>query len=131
MKILAFLLAVVLIAPATAARTAQAAKPVAHVPELAAWNIAELDDVTQGWYFTGEALADQQRDGAPWAADHMALRTAVQLAETPAPAPVVVPAPAVADVPTLPEPSMISMLLVGLVLIFLSVGGERHETFNS
>ncbi len=125
------ILASFLILLATATQTVQAAKPVAHVPELAAWNIAELDDVTQGWYFTGEALADQQRDGAPWATDHLPLRPNAALAEAPAPAPAVVPARVAADVPTLPEPSMISMLLVGLVLIFLSLGGERHETFNS
>lgn len=116
------------------AGTTHATESAIHVamPDFATWNIAELDDVTQGWYFTGEALADQQREGAPWAADHMA-RRGVPAADAPpaAPAPIVIPARVAADVPTVPEPSMVSMLLVGLVLIFLSVGGERQETFNS
>lgn len=93
---------------------------------FATWHMADLDDVTQAWYFTGEALSGQHRDGAPWASDRGTLRLAdTALAPVPPPVPAAVPVPIVPtriDVPpTIPEPGMASMLLVGLVVIFLRI----------
>ena len=93
---------------------------------FATWHMADLEDVTQAWYFTGEALAGQHRDGAPWASERATLRLAdTPLAPVPPPVPVAEPVPLVlakVDVPpTIPEPGMASMLLVGLVVIFLRI----------
>lgn len=99
------------------------ARPAARqpAPTFATWHMADLQDVTQAWYFTGEALAGQGRDGAPWAGERPIARAAdAVLALPPPPSPATQASPAQVTVPpTLPEPHMASMLLVGLVLIFL------------
>ncbi|QBE62649.1 hypothetical protein [Pseudoduganella lutea] len=122
---------------AVAFATAASAATVHAAPEpaaIATWHMADVHDVTQAWYFTGEALSGPSRDGAPWAEGQPSLRPAANT--TLAPAPPVVPAvpsppvPARVEVPsTLPEPDMASMLLVGLALIFLRIN-RKEDVFG-
>jgi len=113
------------------------------VTVFATWHMADLQDVTQAWYFTGEALSGQYRDGVPWAVDRPLVQHAdtvpvtASFAITGAPVTPVVPTmptapivPARVDVPpTIPEPRMAPMLLVGLLLIFLRIS-RREEHFG-
>lgn len=110
---------------------------------FATWHMADLHDVTQGWYFTGEALSGPYRDGAPWAGNRPLVRpadtvlapaplAAADLPGLPA-APVLPVLPEVlakVDVPpTVPEPGMASMLLLGLLVIFLRIS-RREDLFG-
>lgn len=119
---------------AVAFATAASAATVHAAPEpaaIATWHMADVHDVTQAWYFTGEALSGPSRDGAPWAEGQPALRSAVNTALVAAPpvAPAV-PVPARVEVPpSLPEPDMASMLLVGLALIFLRIS-RKEDVFG-
>lgn len=98
------------------------AAPAVTIANLDSWQAANLHDVTQAWYYTGETLAASASDGAPWAADRQIFKPADAVLAPP-PAPAAPAAPAKVDVPpTLPEPPMASMLLVGVVLIFLRIG---------
>lgn len=119
---------------AVAFATAASAATVHAAPESAAsatWQMADVHDVTQAWYFTGEALSGYHRDGAPWAQGQPSLRLSADTALAPAPpAMPVVPVPARIEVPpTIPEPDMASMLLVGLALIFLQVS-RKEDLFG-
>ncbi|GGY06121.1 hypothetical protein GCM10007386_41000 [Pseudoduganella dura] len=102
--------------------------PVRNAAPFVTWHMADLQDVTQAWYFTGEALASHARDGAPWAGDRPLLRHADADLASPPPAVPAVP-PQVVVPPTIPEPRMASMLLVGLVLILLRVN-RKEERFG-
>lgn len=104
---------------ATALAATVHAAPAVTITSLDSWQAANLHDVTQAWYYTGETLAATAADGAPWAADRQVFKPA-DAALAPPPAPAV---PAKVEVPpSLPEPPMASMLLVGVVLIFLRIG---------
>jgi hypothetical protein len=116
------------IASSTFAATVHAAPLPAA--DFAAWHMSDLQDVTQAWYFTGEALSGPHRDGAPWSGDRSLLRPAEaapapQLALPPAPA-----MPATINVPSaIPEPPVASMLAIGMVLILLRAG-RKEELFG-
>lgn len=120
---------------------------------FATWHMADLHDVTQAWYFTGAALSGHDRGGAPWAGDRPLVQPAeVALSQAPLesaplePAPQETPAlsalpelpvapavpavPARVDVPpTIPEPRMAPMLLLGLLLLFLRAN-RKEEHFG-
>jgi hypothetical protein len=121
------------IASSTFAANVHAAPRPATPAALAAfatWHMSDLQDVTQAWYFTGEALSGPHRDGAPWSGDRSLLRPAEaapapQLALPPAPA---VPA-AIAVPSAIPEPPLASMLAIGMVLILLRAG-RKEELFG-
>lgn len=117
------ILRVVAFATCFLATTAQAetALPVGVDP----WPAEDLHDITQAWYFTGEALAPY-REGPPWTAERPLFRPA-SLALAP-PAPAAVPGK-IHVPPTIPEPPMASMLLVGVLLIFLRMG-RKEELFG-
>ena len=102
------------------------AVPASHaIADVDSWPVADLQDVTQAWYFTGEALAPY-RDGPPWATERPLFRPADLALAPPAPSVMLarVHAPA-----TIAEPHMASMLLVGAVLIFLRAG-RKQELFG-
>lgn len=111
--------------PASAPVSASASAPASTglAPAFATWHMADLHDVTQAWYFTGEALGGHGRDGVPWAGDRPFI--------SPADAALALPAPSAAPVArpsAIPEARMSSMLLVGLVLIFLRTT-HKEEVF--
>ena len=130
-----------LCAIAFSAATALGTATVHAAPEpinvFATWHMADLHDVTQAWYFTGEALSGQHRDGAPWSGERPLVQVAdaalapVPLAPPPPlPPPHLAVVPAKIDVPpTIPEPGMASMLLLGLLVIYLRAG-RREELFG-
>lgn len=110
---------------------------------FATWHMADLHDVTQAWYFTGEALSGQYRDGAPWAGKRPLVQPAdAALAAAPLEPPglpflhalPILPdppaVPARVDVPpTIPEPRMAPMLLLGLLLLFLRIS-RKEDLFG-
>lgn len=125
------------------------------VTVFATWHMADLRDVTQAWYFTGAALSGQYRDGAPWASDRPLVQAAdAAPLQAPLPPPPQLPPqlpphlvsqllpqptsqlpdqpslPAQPHVPpSIPEPGMASMLLFGLLVIFLRVN-RKEELFG-
>ena len=115
--------------PASASAPHPAPDSARATPTFATWHMADLQDVTQAWYFTGEALAGQGRDGAPWAGDRPIVRPADAVLAAPPLAAAPVGPTQVTVPPTIPEPHMASMLLVGLVLIFLRAN-HREEAFG-
>ena len=115
-------------ATAASAATVHAAP---EAPAFATLQMADVHDVTQAWYFTGEALSGLHRGGAPWAEGQLSLRSSTDSALVPVP-PVAPAAPVLArvEVPrTIPEPDMASMLLVGLALICLRVS-RKEDLFG-
>lgn len=106
-------------APAPSPLSAPVSASADLAPAFATWHMADLRDVTQAWYFTGEALAGQGRDGVPWAGDRPIVRPVDAALGLPPPSAAPVPPAPVTVPPAIPEPRMSSMLLVGLVLIFL------------
>ncbi|MBB3223344.1 PEP-CTERM sorting domain-containing protein [Pseudoduganella umbonata] len=139
------ILCAIAFATVSALGTATVSAAPDSVTVFATWHMADLHDVTQGWYFTGEALSGPYRDGAPWAGSRPLVRPADTVpAPVPAPMaaadlpaipalpvlPVVPIVPAKVDVPpTVPEPGMASMLLLGLLVIFLRIS-RREDLFG-
>ncbi|WP_338771502.1 hypothetical protein [Massilia sp. METH4] len=117
------------------AATVHAAPSSAAMAGADSWRTAHFQvdfyDITQAWYFTGEALAGPPRDGAPLAVDRPLFKPAdAGLVPLPAAVPATPAIPARVDVPpTIPEPRMASMLLVGLLLILLRTG-RKEELFG-
>lgn len=127
----------ILCAIAFAAVSSLGTAPVHATPDSTAafptWHMADLHDVTQAWYFTGEALSVPYRDGAPWAGHRPLVQSTNAAAPLEPPGLAALPilnalpalpdppaVPARVDVPpTIPEPRMAPMLLVGLLLLFL------------
>jgi hypothetical protein len=108
------------------AATAHAAPVLTAMTDADPWPVADLQDMTQAWYFTGAILAGPDRDGPPWAAERPRFGSPTLAFPPPAPA---VALARVHVPPAIAEPPMASMLLVGAVVILLRVG-RKEELFG-